>query len=576
MSRTEGGERFPPRITVTRESSVYTVNREGSEDRCDHLDNSYGDSASRNSRDDPGNGYRLDDSIYEVVEKGLQWQQCHAKLAEAMTISMPIGVIASTHSQDWEPREKDLKCYFHFDRLLGKKTAIRIANDPDSVAKHSFFPLIRFHESWTKFRKDAKPKKKIRPLRYAAHIDAAIYARYRSLLSPLYENELSKRGIPNVPVAYRRILQQDGKAKSNIEIAREVFERVRQIGDCIVTVVDIKSYFESLDHHIIKENWELLLGYPLPPDHLAVYKSVTKYSVVDYDKLISRLELLEKPRVGSRKTRRRRKIDQLRVDRLKQICSPADFRKLVAGGEAGKPSLIQKNGFPFGIPQGTPISDLIANFYLLDFDSEINDWAAARGGIYRRYSDDIVVVLPVSQVETQYECKSHLQARIGDYGPKLRIQDKKVCIVEFSRNGEEMDFTNVFGTSSRNGLEYLGFEFDGKVVKIKNSTLSNAWRKMKRQAYGYAFQYVKRYSLKGEGWIRSNYPYRHLETKILRDVTYNQDTGYETWTFVKYARRASRAFVGFKPIFSKQTKLYRYYTKTMISEALDRAIKSVL
>ena len=63
-----------------------------------------------------------------------------------------------------------------------------------------------------------------------------------------------------------------------------------------------------------------------------------------------------------------------------------------------------------------------------------------------------------------------------------------------------------------------------------------------------------------------------LETIMLRDVTYNQDVGFETWTFVKYARRSSRSFVGFSPSFSRQTKRYRRYTKVIISDAFDIAL----
>lgn len=67
MSRTEGREQSSPRITVTREPSVYTVNREGSEDRCDHLDYSYGCSAFEKLPGCAEHGDCLDDSIYEVV-----------------------------------------------------------------------------------------------------------------------------------------------------------------------------------------------------------------------------------------------------------------------------------------------------------------------------------------------------------------------------------------------------------------------------------------------------------------------------------------------------------------------------
>lgn len=490
---------------------------------------------------------------------------------------MPVGVVASTHLSSWKPREKDVKRYFHFDRFVSAALATKLANDPIYVARHTYFPLIRFKEAWTKYRKQGKPKKKkVRPLRFAAHLDAAIFAKYRADLAVLYELQLMRRGLADVPVAYRRIIDEKGQAKSNIEIAKDVFSFARQLGNCVVTVVDIKSYFESLDHAIIERQWSKLIGGALPPDHRSVYRAVTKYSVVDLEKLEERLSLTGvDPAAVNRKSRRQRKIDLLREEGKKQLCTPEEFRRLVAGGDPTKPSLIQKNGFAFGIPQGTPISDLIANFYLIDFDEEMNRWAQSLGGLYRRYSDDIVVVVPTSSVSSTDEAKICLQTEIRKHGSKLVIQEKKVCVGKFVTQGATIEWRHISGSSSRNGLEYLGFEYDGSRVQIKNSTLSNAWRKMKRQAYGHAFAFVRRYRDKGVCWIRANYPHASLERSILQDVTVHQDTGYDTWTFVKYARRASRCFVGFNPKFSDQTRRYRYFTKVMIGAALDEAIEKL-
>ncbi|KAB2664534.1 hypothetical protein F9K91_14075 [Brucella tritici] len=491
---------------------------------------------------------------------------------------MPAGVVTSTHSHDeWEPREKDIKHYIHFDRAISPQKIQRIANDRVAVARHPFFPLLRFHEQWTKFRDQKKPKKKkVRPLRYASRLDAAIYARYRCELSEYYEEALAIKGISNVPVAYRRLPKEEGGNKCNIDIAKDVFSFIKKTGKCTVTVVDIKSYFESLDHRRIEAVWADLIGKSLPEDHLAVFKSLTKYSIVDVEKLFARLEMKEKVSVGSRKERRQRRIDALRANGYRQICSPKEFRDIVAGGNGKHPSLIQKNGFDFGIPQGTPISDLIANFYLLDFDKEVNEHVDALGGIYHRYSDDIIVVLPAENVDSFEDMKIFLQDRIRKYGAKIQIQDKKVCIGEFNDIGATLNYSHLFGDASKNGLEYLGFEYDGQRVKIKNSTLSNAWRKLKRKSYGHAWRFVLRYRNKGEVWIRNNYPYLALEKRMLQNVTFNQDNGFESWTFVKYAQRASKAFIGFSPIFSQQTRRYRRLTKTIIQNDLDKAIARYL
>ncbi|WLF95761.1 hypothetical protein Q5698_08790 [Brucella intermedia] len=261
---------------------------------------------------------------------------------------MPTGVVAPTHShEEWELRDKDIKRYIHFDRAISPQKIQKIATDRVAVARHPFFPLLRFHEQWTKFRDQKKPKKKkVRPLRYASRLDAAIYARYRHELSKYYERALAIKGISDIPVAYRRLPKERGGNKCNIDIAKDVFYFIRKIGNCIVTVVDIKSYFESLDHRRIEAVWADLIGKSLPEDHLAVFKSLTKYSIVDVQKLFARLEMKEKVSVGTRKERRQRRIDALRANGYRQICSPKEFRDVVAGGNGKHPSLIQKTYGP--------------------------------------------------------------------------------------------------------------------------------------------------------------------------------------------------------------------------------------
>jgi len=166
---------------------------------------------------------------------------------------MPIGVTASTRTIYWKMRDKDEKRYFHFDRRISRKNLEELANNSDRVEKHAFYPLLSFKEEWIRYRGAGLGKKKSRPIRYAARKDAAIYARYRALLLYLYEGELSRRGICDVPIAYRKITGAGGVGKNNIDFAADVFRFIKESGNCIATVVDISSYFDSLDHGIKKK-----------------------------------------------------------------------------------------------------------------------------------------------------------------------------------------------------------------------------------------------------------------------------------------------------------------------------------
>lgn len=56
------------------------------------------------------------------------------------------------------------------------------------------------------------------------------------------------------------------------------------------------------------------------------------------------------------------------------------------------------------------------------------------------------------------------------------------------------------------------------------------------------------------------------------DVTFAQNNGYEDWTFVKYTKRASKEFIDFDRIFSKQTKRYRYLSERVIDNCFNKAL----
>ena len=73
----------------------------------------------------------------------------------------------------------------------------------------------------------------------------------------------------------------------------------------------------------------------------------------------------------------------------KQIRSFVDFRDKVR-----KNALIISNKANFGIPQGSPISALLSNIYMLNFDIEMKDYVATLGGEYFRYCDDMLFIVP--------------------------------------------------------------------------------------------------------------------------------------------------------------------------------------
>lgn len=47
-----------------------------------------------------------------------------------------------------------------------------------------------------------------------------------------------------------------------------------------------------------------------------------------------------------------------------------------------------------GIPQGTTVSEILANIYMIVFDEFVANLIENYHGLYRRYSDDFIIVIP--------------------------------------------------------------------------------------------------------------------------------------------------------------------------------------
>ena len=161
-------------------------------------------------------------------------------------------------------------------------------------------------------------------------------------------------------IAYRKIpAGLHGSGKCNIHFADEAFSAVARLGNCCAVALDISKFFESIDHDRLKRVWCGLLGIDrLPDDHWAVFKAITRYAEVDRDLAYERLGFANRRRNGGWEYLRSKREMPI------QLCSPSDFRRKIAGTDG----LIAPNANAYGIPQGAPLSDLLANAYLMDFD----------------------------------------------------------------------------------------------------------------------------------------------------------------------------------------------------------------
>ena len=176
--------------------------------------------------------------------------------------------------EHWKSKPKR---YPHFSLPLSVSRTNALVFSPEAVASHAFYPFVAYDRKWRRFNKDGTRKRKIRPIKFASSTDADIFSYYRHILSERYEEELKTRGISDCVSAYRKIPVKVGKlsGKCNIHFANDVFLLIAEMQNCCAIALDIKSFFESIDHNRLKTVWCNLLGESrLPDDHYAVFKQL--------------------------------------------------------------------------------------------------------------------------------------------------------------------------------------------------------------------------------------------------------------------------------------------------------------
>lgn len=387
--------------------------------------------------------------------------------------------------------------YLHFDTPVGMARSLAYVSDPQRVAQHAFYPFITLNSKTIKVSKNDQgmlvKKKKDRPLAYAAHLDSHIYAFYTQLLSDLYEDFLKAKSLSNTILAFRKL------GKSNIEFAGDAFNIIRKMGDCDVLTMDITGFFDHLDHALLKQRWMQLLNVKkLPQDHFNIFKSLTQFAQVERTALYEELGL----------SANNPPKNQYRV------CSVADFRDKVRRG-----GLITRNDQAFGIPQGSPISALLSNIYMAEFDETINRQITFLGGVYFRYCDDMLFILPKGHVN---ELKKAVVSQLSLLKLEIQPQKTKSHIFESIEGRIRADTP----------LQYLGFEFDGERSYLRSSSLSRYYARQKR-AVSLAKQTMWKYNK-----IRKNkgLPKESLYKRKL----YNRFSHVGKRNFITYGLRAAK------------------------------------
>jgi len=400
------------------------------------------------------------------------------------------------------------KSYLHFDLPVKpseflKSKKIRTQNDLLSYlkTKHSFSPLIHFMKRIRKIKKDSKVREsKNRDLYFASHKDRCIFMTLNFLLLQKYVEFLEANDLQNVSLAYRKISKHNGEGKSNIDFAFEIFTQIKDMGSCFVLCEDIKSFFDELDHDLLYDTISNIVGndHVLLENAEVIYKQIIKYRYVD-KKDLKKIELYRNRAFGV------------------SYIDPNNFRKDFKAKLGDTKSV--KKGKVKEIPQGTSLSGTFANIYMANFDKDINTYVKSLNGIYQRYSDDIIVVIPIKPEIKIFEIESSIKDTLEEGLRKIGL----------SRNAEKSHaiIFPVDTPAENEFLQYLGFELKNK-INLRNSTvikyLSNGLKKYKaKQRLQKGIQSKKKLAK------HSSKPKRHntMKNYVIRSIELCQKKGLE-------------------------------------------------
>lgn len=373
------------------------------------------------------------------------------------------------------------KKYPHFGlpiTVKDRRAVESYVRNTDKIAHHAFLPLIkRVHRSYRYKHIDGKYKRttKEREICYASHFDAQIYSYYAKRLERRYEKYIKEHDYNECVIAYRSIQCEDRKSsKCNIDFAKDAFIAVRNMatkGPQTVLITDITKFFDSLNHSYLKRAWKEISDYEsLPEDEYNIFKNVTRFSFVKIEDLFNlyKGQIICQTKTGVRK-KRLTHVKYLKEKGAIAFCEKDALLELRNGGFIHPNK--NKDGHFMGIPQGLPISSVLANIYMWEFDQKLNSYLRQIGGYYRRYCDDIILIFPSSYLPI---IESLLQKLISLTTLKISTDKTKTFNIAATPQGE----IAILEDGKPSKIEYLGFSFDGKDIRIKDKGMSKYYHKM--------------------------------------------------------------------------------------------------
>ena len=177
---------------------------------------------------------------------------------------------------------------------------------------------------------------------------------------------------------------------------------------------------------------------------------------------------------------------------------------------------IKKNISGFGIPHGSPIRSVLSNIYMIKFDEDIKLYVKSKNGTYMRYSDDFIIILPYIRDADITDFKSFIFSYVDTMNGLIDLQKEKTSCYTYINKV-------IYENNQPSKINYLGFIFDGKNIRMRPRAITKYYYRMRRKAH----------TIGRNNWKSSKG--KHISAKKLYSIySYNDDKQ----TFIDYSKKA--------------------------------------
>ena len=128
------------------------------------------------------------------------------------------------------------------------------------------------------------------------------------------------------------------------------------------------------------------------------------------------------------------------------------------------------------------------------------------------------------------------------------------------------------GKQGKHGLEYLGFRYDGKSVYLRDTTLSNLYRKVAAAARSQAIATVKRYPNKSAAEMSELFNFEEFTKRFGRVEGFEPSLTNKKWTFWTYVTRATKEFGVAGKTINSQVRRLRKIARHRVDIEIEQAL----